>query len=201
MVIKSGGSTNNELSSEQIKILTLMSINNVNELVEFIETLKSDQEPRLDNKLANESLSKFDGITERCMTHLRTLLTSYKAKHMADLPSMDKTCIHDLRDYQKLAIMVQNLHGVRNADRRHYIEKGLYVDPIIDPSILLQREYHRIVNDEIHKQCNLVRSKCVNFFSDTLRSTTEFYMYSDAVAIALGEFFLSIPHFMTDDDY
>jgi hypothetical protein len=93
--------------------------------------------------------------------------------------------------------MVQNLHGIKNSDRRYYIQKDLYIDPITDPAEILEREYHRIVNDEIHRQCNYIRSKCVNFFSDNLRTTGEYYAFSNAVAIAVGEFFLSIPDFNT----
>jgi hypothetical protein len=197
IVIKSGNK-NSELNEEQIKYLTRMSIEEINNLVCLIETLKSDNEPRLENKMANEALIRFNEVTDKKMVHLRLLLTSFKAKHMADLINMDKTCINDLRDFQKLAIMVQNLHGRRNSDRRFYIEKCLYIDPIIDPANLLEREYHRIVNNEIHKQCNIIRSKCVNFFSDILRSTNEFYAYSDTVVTALGEFFLSILNFNTD---
>ena len=192
-IIKNAGA--NELNEEQIQKLTKMSVEEINKLVILFEALKSNNEPRLDNQLANEALLNFDRITEEKMVHLRLILTSYKAKRMADLVDLDKTCIHGLRDYQKLAIMVQNLHGIKNSDRRFYLQKGLYIDPITDPAQLLKREYHRIVNDEIHKQCNYIRSKCVNFFSDTLRSTQEYFAFSNAVALAVGEFFLSIPNF------
>jgi hypothetical protein len=194
-IIKSGGT--NELNDEQINKLTKMSEEEVNKLIILFEALKSNNEPRLENKLTNEALLNFDRVTDQKMVHLRLILTSYKAKHMADLVDLDKTCINGLRDYQKLAIMVQNLHGIKNSDRRYYIQKDLYIDPITDPAKLLEREYHRIVNDEIHKQCNYIRSKCVNFFSDNLRTTGVYYAFSNAVAIAVGEFFLSIPDFNT----
>ena len=196
VIVKRNGA-NNELNDVQIKELTKMSEDEINKLIILFEALKSNNEPRLENKLSNESLLNFDRVTHEKMVHLRLLLTSYKAKHMADLVNLDKTCINGLRDYQKLAIIVQNLHGIKNSDRRFYIQKDLYIDPITDPGKLLEREYHRIVNDEIHKQCNYIRSKCVNFFSDTLRSTGEYYAFSNTVALAVGEFFLSIPNFNT----
>ena len=187
--------SSDELNDEQVKLLTKLSTEEVNKLDILIDALKSNNEPRLGNELANESLANFDKVTDINIVHLRLILTSYKAKRIADFSTLDKTCIRDLRDFQKLAIIVQNLHGIKNSDRRFYIEKGCYIDPITDPSSLLEREYNRIVNNEIHKQCNNIRSKCVNFLSDILRTTNQYYLYSDSVAIAVGEFFLSIKNF------
>lgn len=190
------------LDGEDLKDLNEINTNDMNNLVDLIDSMQSSNGPRLDNKFANKLLLKFDDVSLTSMHDLCVLLASFKAKNLDDLKNMElNTVIEHLRDYQKLAILVQNMHGVKNADRRYYIDKQLYIDPFDEPSKLLEREYHRIVNNEIKKACNLHRSRCINYLSEILKSNRLYYMFSDAVAIAYGEFCRSIQNFNTDDDY